>query len=386
MNTGSWRRSGFGRKTYGSAGGEEGINEYKCSSLCQDDSQEMLHANGVFPVLTAVNDVQARPLRDLRISVIDRCNFRCAYCMPKNSLNGNEAFLTRQQLLSDEEIEQLARAFVNLGVSKIRITGGEPLLRPGLVGLIERLASISGVKDLALITNGILLPQMAHDLADAGLGRITISLDSLDESVFSMITGGRGTVARVLEGIEAVEQAGFTGLKINTVVQRGVNDHTVMDLVQHFRSSGHILRLIEFMDVGNSNHWSLDRVVPGSEWLERIHDRWPLRPLVGHYPGETARRYAFKDGAGEIGLINSITEPFCGNCSRARVTADGVLYNCLFSGQGTNLRPFLVNSCDSHALEQRIRSTWSIRQDQYSNNRHGQDKEGFKIEMYHLGG
>ena len=252
--------------------------------------------------------------------------------------------------------------------------------------MIERLASISGVKDLALITNGILLPQMAHDLADAGLGRITVSLDSPDERVFSNITGGRGTVARVLEGIEAAEQAGFTGLKINAVVQRGVNDHTVMNLVQHFRSSGHILRLIEFMDVGNSNHWSLDSVVPGSEWLERIHDRWPLRPLAGHYPGETARRYAYKDGAGEIGLINSITEPFCGHCSRARVTADGVFYNCLFSGHGTNLRPFLANSYDPHALEQRIRSTWSIRQDQYSKNRHTQDKEEFKIEMYQLGG
>jgi len=306
--------------------------------------------------------------------------------MPKESLYDHEAFLSRRQLLSDNEIEQLARAFVNMGVSKIRITGGEPLLRPGLVGLIERLSSIFGVRDLALITNGILLPQMAADLADAGLGRITVSLDSLDERVFSMITGGRGTVARVLEGIEAVEQAGFTGLKINTVVQRGVNDHTVMDLVQHFRNSGHILRLIEFMDVGNSNHWSLDRVVPSAEWLERINDRWPLRPLASQNPGETARRYAFKDGAGEIGLISSITEPFCSNCSRARVTADGVLYNCLFSGRGTNLRPFLTNSCDPHALEQRIRSTWSIRQDQYSKNRHGQDKEEHKIEMYQVGG
>jgi cyclic pyranopterin phosphate synthase len=325
-------------------------------------------------------------MRDLRLSVIDRCNFRCTYCMPKESLKNHEAFLSRRKLLSDNEIEQLTRAFVNLGVSKIRITGGEPLLRPGLVGLIERIASIPQVKDLALITNGILLPQMAHDLADAGLGRITVSLDSLDETVFSAITGGRGTVARVREGIGAAEDAGFTGLKINTVVQRGVNDHKVMEMVRHFRGTGHILRLIEFMDVGNSNHWGLDRVVPGSEWLERIHKRWPLRPLVGHYPGEVARRYAFEDGAGEIGLINSITEPFCGNCSRARVTADGVLHNCLFSGRGTNLRPFLTNSCDPHTLEQRIRSTWSIRQDQDSKNRHGQDKEEYKIEMYQLGG
>jgi cyclic pyranopterin phosphate synthase len=306
--------------------------------------------------------------------------------MPVESLGGNGAFLNRQRLLSDAETEQLVRAFVNLGVGKIRITGGEPLLRPGLPLLIKRLACISGVKDLALITNGVLLPQMAQDLADARLGRITVSLDSLDERVFERMTGGRGSVARVIEGIKAAEKAGFTELKINAVVQRGVNDHTVMDMVQYFRGSRHTLRLIEFMDVGNSNNWNLDLVVPGSEWLTRIHDRWPLRPLASHFPGETARRYAFEDGAGEIGLINSVSEPFCGDCSRARVTADGIFYSCLFSGHGTNLRPFLNNACGQHSLEQRIRSTWSKRRDQYSTRRHRQGSVEPKLEMYRLGG
>ena len=337
-------------------------------------------------MLTPLRDVLARPLRDLRISVIDRCNFRCTYCMPRETFDYKAKFLSRQDLLRDAEIIRLVEAFTDLGVGKIRLTGGEPLLRPELTGLIEHLAGMSEVEDLALITNGILLPQMAQDLANAGLGRITISLDSLDESVFASITGYRGTVGRVLEGIEAAEEAGFTRLKINTVVQSGVNDHTVMGLVKHFRGSGHIVRLIEFMDVGNSNKWSLDRVVPGSKWLKRIHDRWPLRPLAGLYPGETARRYVFEDGAGEIGLINSITEPFCGQCSRARVTADGMFYTCLFSGQGTNLRPFLTSACEPQALEELICKSWSEREDRYSQNRGRKGKTKFKVEMYRMGG
>lgn len=306
--------------------------------------------------------------------------------MPKESVKGAGAFLSRHELLSDAEIERLVQAFVSLGVGKIRLTGGEPLLRPGLPHLIERLANISGVKDLALISNGVLLPQMAQDLADAGLGRITVSLDSLDETVFALMTGGCGTVTRVLEGIEAAEQAGFTGLKINTVVQRGVNDHTIMEMVRHFRGSGHSLRLIEFMDVGNNNNWSLDRVVPGSQWLVRINDRWPLRPLAKQSPGETSRRYAFKDGAGEIGLINSITEPFCGQCSRARVTADGVFYTCLFASRGTRLQPFLRSSCDVQELGQHIRATWLQRQDRYSQTRGRANNLEPRVEMYRLGG
>jgi len=331
-------------------------------------------------------DVLTRPLRDLRISVIDRCNFRCGYCMPADALNVRGDFLPRKRLLSDAEIARLVRAFVELGVVKIRITGGEPLLRPGLVSLIERLARITGVKDLALITNGMLLPQMAQDLAHAGLGRITVSLDSLDEEVFAEMTGGRGSVAQVLAGIDAAEKSGFREVKINTVVQRGVNDHTILDMVRYFRGSGHILRLIEFMDVGSCNQWSSDRVVPGSDWVQLIHDLWPLRPLTSHYPGETARRYLFDDGAGEIGLINSITEPFCGGCSRGRVSADGMFHTCLFSDQGINLRPFLSNGYDPLNLIERIRSSWSKRQNRYSQVRGEPGGTEAKIEMYRLGG
>jgi len=337
-------------------------------------------------IRTPIQDFLARPLRDLRVSVIDRCNFRCGYCMPTAALKIHGDFLPRKRLLSDAEIDRLVRAFVDLGVTKVRITGGEPLLRPGLVHLIERLANISGVVDLALITNGILLPPMAQDLAQAGLDRITISLDSLDTDVFAGMTGGRGTVAQVLAGIDAAEKNGFRELKINTVVQRGVNDHTVMDMVQHFRGSGHILRLIEFMDVGRSNQWTSDRVVPGSVLLKRINDRWLLRPLTSHYPGETARRYVFEDGAGEIGLINSITEPFCDHCSRARISADGVFYGCLFSSQGTRLRPLLRNGSDPELLADRIRGTWSERENRYSQIRGALSSIEPKVEMYRLGG
>ena len=303
--------------------------------------EKPLRAIHSYSALAPLGDILARPLRDLRISVIDRCNFRCGYCMPQDSLNTSGDFLPRKRLLSDAEIDRLVRAFVDLGVAKIRITGGEPLLRPGLVGLIERLAGM---------------------------------------------TGGRGSVAQVLAGIDAAEKAGFRQLKINTVVQRGVNDHTVMDIVRHFRGSGHILRLIEFMDVGSSNQWSSDRVVPGSTWLKLIHDRWPLRPSANHYPGETARRYLFADSAGEIGLINSITEPFCGQCSRGRVSADGMFYTCLFSGKGANFRRLLSNVSDPEILKERIHSFWSKRQDRYSQVRGESDGTESKIEMYRLGG
>lgn len=306
--------------------------------------------------------------------------------MPKDTLRGSSRFLCKRELLSDARIERLVRVFVDLGVGKIRITGGEPLLRPGLPGLIERISGIPGVEDLALITNGVLLPRMAQQLSSAGLGRITLSLDSLDEKVFAAMTGGNGKVSQVLDGIDAAEKAGFRKLKINAVVQRGINDHTVLDMVRHFRGSGHILRLIEFMDVGNSNKWSLDGVVPGSTWLKRIHARWPLQSLARLYPGETARRYFFEDGAGEIGLINSITEPFCDHCSRARVSANGILYGCLFSGKGIDLRPLLAKSGDPQALTELIRRTWSKRQNRYSLNRAGSGETELKVEMYQLGG
>jgi cyclic pyranopterin phosphate synthase len=334
----------------------------------------------------SVKDRHARPLRDLRLSVLDRCNLRCTYCMPEQSLNGRGIFLPTQRLLTDDELENVVKVFVNLGVHKVRLTGGEPLLRPGLAGLVKRLAAIDGVEDLAITTNAILLPNLAQSLADAGLGRITVSLDSLDERTFQVMAGGRGTVDQVLEGIEAAERAGFRNLKINTVVQRGVNDLKVMDLVTHFRGSGHTVRLIEFMDVGNINHWSREQVVPSAELLKRIHEQWPLRPVAQQIMGETARRYEFLDGAGEIGFISSITEPFCGDCTRARITADGVFYSCLFSSHGTELKPLLRAGISPGALQDHIERLWERRDDRYSEHRNGQPSRDSKVEMFRMGG
>lgn len=325
-------------------------------------------------------------MRDLRLSVLDRCNLRCTYCMPEESLNGQGIFLPGPKLLSDEELLRVVRMFVNLGVHKIRLTGGEPLLRPGLTELVSHVSRLEGVEDLAMTTNAILLPRLANPLFEAGLGRITVSLDSLDDDVFRSMAGGRGSVEEVLGGIEAAERAGFGGLKINTVVQRGVNDHTVMDLLAHFRGSGHTVRLIEFMDVGNINHWSRDQVVPSAELLKGVHDRWPLKPVAQPVPGETARRYEYLDGSGEIGFISSITEPFCGDCTRARVTADGVFYNCLFSSEGTSLRPLLRNGMESEALQAHIESLWRHRSDRYSEHRNGGGGRRDKVEMFRMGG
>lgn len=330
-------------------------------------------------------DRLARPLRDLRLSVLDRCNLRCTYCMPEESLQGQGVFLPREQLLTDSELLQLVRIFVDLGVSKIRLTGGEPLLRPGLPDLVREIASVPGVDDLALTTNAILLPRQAAALRDAGLGRITISLDSIDEPTFQAMSGGRGSVAEVLAGISAAEEAGFGTLKINTVVQRGVNDAGVERLVDHFRGSGHIVRLIEFMDVGNLNHWSRAQVVPSAELLERLHARWPLRPLASQVTGETARRYAFEDGAGELGFISSITQPFCGDCTRARVTADGNFYTCLFAGRGAALRPLLRQSGEARVLEF-LRERWADRTDRYSEVRNETALAKDRVEMFRMGG
>jgi len=306
--------------------------------------------------------------------------------MPEESLEGRNPFLLKNDLLRDDELLRLVSAFTRLGVNKIRLTGGEPLLRPGFTGLVGKIAQLPGVDDLSMTTNGVLLPKLAGALADAGLNRITVSLDSLDEAVFARMSGNRGSAARVLDGIAAAEAAGFTTMKINCVVQRGVNDHTVMDLVEQFRGTGHIVRLIEFLDVGGSNAWNKNRVVPGHEWLKRIHQRWPLVPLQRTQPGETAQRYAYEDGKGEIGLINSITQPFCGNCSRARVTADGTMYSCLFSGKGTPLRPLLGGCYDAQALQSCIRGIWSERDDRYSEIRHLSRHTGVGQEMYRMGG
>ena len=333
-----------------------------------------------------VQDRRQRPLRELRVSVIDRCNFRCSYCMPADSLNGRGVFLPLEKLLTDHEIEILVRAFVHLGVRKLRITGGEPLLRPGLPALIRQLAAIEGLEDIALTTNGVMLPRLAGDLAAAGLSRITVSLDTLDEAVLTRMSGGRARLDDILNGIAAAEAAGFKRLKINTVVQRGVNDHTIMDLLEHFRGTPHRVRLIEYMDVGNSNHWSVADVVPNAEWVTTIGQRWPIRPVESHNPAATARRYTYADGQGEIGFISSISQPFCGGCTRARVTADGLFYTCLFANRGTNLMPLIRHDQDPVALIERIASVWAGRRDRYSEQRGLARQEQQKVEMYRLGG
>jgi cyclic pyranopterin phosphate synthase len=334
----------------------------------------------------AVADRLQRSLRELRLSVIDRCTFRCSYCMPEDSLNGQGVFLPLERLLTDHELESLVRAFAQLGVRKLRITGGEPLLRPGLPALIERLRTIPGLQDIALTTNGVLLPRLADDLAAAGLSRITVSLDTIDEGVLERMSGGRARLGDILAGISAAEGAGFRQLKINTVVQRGVNDHTVMDLLRHFRGTPHRVRLIEYMDVGNSNHWSIEDVVPNAEWVEKIHLQWPIRPLASHNPAATARRYEYLDGQGEIGFISSITQPFCGGCTRARVTADGIFYTCLFTNRGANLMPLLRHGSDPGDLTARISEVWSGRADRYSEQRGQGHAAQQKVEMYRLGG
>jgi cyclic pyranopterin phosphate synthase len=333
-----------------------------------------------------LSDQFQRSLRELRVSVIDRCNFRCTYCMPADSLQGRGVFLPLEKLLTDHEIEDMVRAFVDLGVRKLRLTGGEPLLRPGLPALVEQLADIPQLNDIALTTNGVLLPRLAVDLANAGLNRITVSLDTLDRVVLGQMSGGKAKLEEILEGISAAEDAGFRQLKINTVVQRGINDHTVMDLLAHFRGTPHLVRLIEYMDVGNSNHWSEGDVVPNAEWIDTIGQKWPIRQIESGNSAETARRYEYLDGQGEIGFISSITRPFCGGCTRARVTADGIFYTCLFSNKGTNLMPLIRHSEDPGELGQMINSIWTRRNDRYSEQRGlpGHDRE--KVEMYRLGG
>ena len=327
-----------------------------------------------------------RPLRELRMSVIDRCNFRCTYCMPADSLNGRGIFLPLVKLLTDHEIEDLIKTFVELGVRKIRITGGEPLVRPGLPGLVERLAAIPELEDIALTTNGVMLPRLAEDLAQAGLGRLTVSLDTLNEAVLDQMSGGKARLDQILDGIAAAKSAGFEQLKINTVVQRGINDHTIMDLLEYFRGSGHKVRLIEFMDVGNCNHWDRSLVVPSAEWIEKIDARWPIRPVQRRSAAETAQRYEYADGQGEIGFISSISKPFCGGCTRARITADGLFYTCLFSSKGTNLMPLIRHGEDPEELRERITSVWENRDDRYSEERGLPGHDQKKVEMYRMGG
>jgi len=328
-------------------------------------------------------------MRDLRISVMDRCNFRCPYCMPGETYHEKYRFLGSHERLSFDEIVRLARLFVQLGVNKLRLTGGEPLLRANLSELIGDLTAIPGVEDVALTTNGVLLAKYASELKAAGLKRITVSLDSLDPEVFARMSGGFGSPEEVLEGIEHARRAGLEPIKINAVVQRGVNDRGVEELVARFRGSAVIVRFIEYMDVGNRNHWRSELVVPSRELVARIGARWPLTPLERNYRGEVAERYTFSDGQGEVGFISSVSQPFCGDCSRVRLSSDGVVYTCLFATQGTSLRDALRGGASDEELLGRISALWQRRADRYSELRtsmpRGQD-EPRKVEMFYIGG
>ena len=335
--------------------------------------------------MEAVRDTFARPLRDVRISVTDRCDFRCVYCMPKEVFGRDFEFLRRAELLTFEEIARIARIAAGLGVRKLRLTGGEPLLRREIERLVSMLAGIDGIEDVAMTTNASLLPRKARALADAGLGRITVSLDSLDDEVFRAVNDVDFPVERVLQGIDAATAAGLP-VKVNMVVKRGLNDHSVLDMAEHFRRTGHVLRLIEYMDVGTTNGWRMEDVVPAAELVETISAVWPLEPVDPNYRGEVARRYRYADGAGEIGVIASVTQPFCHDCSRARLTAEGRLFTCLFAAAGHDLRRRLRSGATDEELEAFLRRIWGKRVDRYSELRTAETAGRPKVEMSHIGG
>ncbi len=333
-----------------------------------------------------VVDTLNRPVRDLRISVTDRCNFRCTYCMPKEIFGKDYQFLERDLLLSFDEIERIVASFVRHGVSKVRLTGGEPLLRRGIEDLVAGLARIEGVEDLTLTTNGALLARKATALAAAGLDRVTVSLDSMDDAVFMAMNDVGFPVEAVLEGIDAAAVAGLTPIKINMVTKRRVNEDSIVGMAAHFRGTGHIVRFIEFMDVGTTNGWCLDDVVPASQVVARINRVFPLEPAEANYPGEVARRYRYKDGEGEIGVISSVTQPFCGDCTRARISAEGSLYTCLFATGGTDLRKLLRSGASDEELDRVVGQVWSTRTDRYSEIRSERTAGLQRIEMSYIGG
>jgi cyclic pyranopterin phosphate synthase len=332
-----------------------------------------------------LTDIHGRALRDLRISITDRCNFRCRYCMPKEIFNREYEFLQRELLLSFEEITRLTRIFHGLGVEKVRITGGEPLLRKGVADLVAELAGI-GLRDLTLTTNGSLLERKAVALAAAGLRRVTVSLDSLDPDVFAAMNDVDFPVSQVLDGVDAAAAAGMRPVKINMVVKRGVNDSGVLTMAEHFRGTGHIVRFIEYMDVGSSNGWRLDDVVPAQEILEAIGSRHPLEPIDPNYSGEVASRWRYRDGAGEIGLITSISQPFCSGCTRARLSAEGVLYTCLFAMGGVDLRAPLRAGVGDDEIRRMVIDLWERRRDRYSELRSAATLDLPKVEMSYIGG
>lgn len=334
-------------------------------------------------------DTLQRPLQDLRISVIDRCNFRCPYCMPEGKFTQNYQFLSKNDWLTFEEIARLSRLFVQLGVRKIRLTGGEPLLRPNLDQLINQLAQIKGIDDLALTTNGSLLAQFSPLLKKAGLKRLTISLDSLDSRIFKYMSGQKGKLHDILAGIAQAEKDGFEKIRINVVIQKGVNDHNIFDLIEYFRNSRHIIRFIEYMDVGTCNHWQSQYVLPNAKIIEAIKEKYSLIPLSKNYYGEVAQRYRFADGTGEIGFISSISQPFCHSCTRARLSTDGKIYTCLFAKEGLDLKHILRSGGKDADLLTLMQNIWQKRVDQYSQLRQQKQHSNTpqtKVEMFHIGG
>ncbi len=344
----------------------------------------------------ALADIMQRPMRDLRISVTDRCNLRCTYCMPREVFDENHPFLPRAELLSFEEIERLARSFIQLGVQKIRLTGGEPLLRRGIERLIESLARLNTSEgkpvEIALTTNAVLLAQKAQSLKDAGLARVTASLDGLTDETFRHMSDSDVSVGTVLDGIAAAQRAGLAPVKVNMVVKRGVNDHEIIPMAGHFRNSGVVLRFIEFMDVGSTNGWRMDDVVSAREILEQVNSRYPILQVDPNYTGEVAERWRYADGSGEVGVIASVTQAFCHECTRARLSTDGKLYTCLFAGSGADLRGPLRSGATDQMLSNLIAGAWKLRFDRYSQLRHAAtkispgEKPGEKIEMSYIGG
>lgn len=328
-----------------------------------------------------------RPIHDLRVSVTDRCNFRCVYCMPKEVFNKDYRFLPRKELLTFEEIERVVIAFAELGVSKIRLTGGEPLLRNDLEKLIERIASTDGINDISLTTNASLLTrERAQALKDAGLDRVNISLDALDDETFHKVNDVGTDVQTVLNGVENASLVGFKAVKVNMVVKKGLNDHSILPMARFFHGTGQILRFIEFMDVGNSNAWNMDQVITSASIADMINEELPIEPAEPNYKGEVARRWQYKDGGGEIGIISSVSQPFCGDCSRARLSAVGSIYTCLFASQGHDLREQLRAGVNNQELKQWIRKLWQGREDRYSETRSQVVVLRPKVEMSYIGG
>lgn len=333
-----------------------------------------------------INDSLDRPFRDLRISVTDRCNFRCTYCMPAEVFGERYQFLPKAQLLTFEEIARLARLLIGLGAVKIRLTGGEPLVRNNVEQLVSMISKLPDLEDLTMTTNGYLLPQKAQLLKDAGLDRISISLDSLDNETFKLMNGRGFSTNKVLDGISAAEKVGFSPLKINAVIQRNVNDHSILNMARYFKERGHTVRFIEYMDVGNRNGWKLDQVVSAEEIVSRIDAEMPLEPMNNSYRGEVASRYRYKDGSGEIGIISSVSNPFCGDCTRLRLSPEGRIVTCLFASLGTDLLgPMRANATDLE-LTDLIASVWQSRSDRYSEQRSSMTENTEKVEMYHIGG